>query len=138
VIDTIQLVVFGVAAPQGSKRHVGRGRMIESSNAVGPWRDRIAAEAQAWCLQHPDFAPLDEPIQIDLVFELPRPATSPKRVLYPAKKPDLDKLVRAVLDALTGIIYADDARVVALSATKRYAKGAPVVKVSIAPFGGSK
>ena len=33
---------------------------------------------------------------------------------------DLDKLVRAVLDALTGIAYADDSQVCVLSASKRY------------------
>jgi len=40
-------------------------------------------------------------------------------VLTPATRPsDLDKLVRAVLDALTGIVWKDDAQVVALKATK--------------------
>ena len=32
--------------------------------------------------------------------------------------PDIDKLCRAVLDALTGVMYADDRQVVALSARK--------------------
>jgi hypothetical protein len=36
-------------------------------------------------------------------------------------KPDLDKLVRAVGDALTGILYRDDAQIVSLNASKRFA-----------------
>ena len=39
----------------------------------------------------------------------------------PAVAPDLDKLVRAVLDALTGICYNDDSQVVEIVASKRYA-----------------
>lgn len=41
--------------------------------------------------------------------------------LWHSKKPDLDKLVRAVQDALTGIIYKDDGQVCRLTANKNYA-----------------
>ena len=35
----ITLTVRGLPAPQGSKRHIGRGVMVESSKRVKPWRD---------------------------------------------------------------------------------------------------
>ena len=37
----ITFEVYGQPAPQGSKRHVGGGRMIESSKAVAPWREAV-------------------------------------------------------------------------------------------------
>ena len=38
----------------------------------------------------------------------------------PWVKPDLDKLIRAVLDGLTGVAYVDDAQVTLISASKSY------------------
>lgn len=113
------LFVPGDAAPQGSKRHVGHGRMIEASKKVGPWRERVAlaAHAHGWTL-----APSGVPIGVDLLFVRPRPVSTPKRRTPPAtKKPDLDKLERAILDALTGIAYTDDSQVTDIHSHKRLA-----------------
>lgn len=63
-------------------------------------------------------------------FALPRPRSRPKRDHWPDRRPDLDKLGRALLDALTGIVFLDDAQVVALDPTKEYA-GMPGVNVSV-------
>ena len=41
---------------------------------------------------------------------------------HPAVKPDIDKLVRCTLDALSGVAFDDDARIVSLTAHKRYRK----------------
>jgi crossover junction endodeoxyribonuclease RusA len=43
-----------------------------------------------------------------------------RREPYPAKKPDVDKLLRAVCDALSGIAFIDDAQIVAIGGTKRW------------------
>lgn len=43
-----------------------------------------------------------------------------RAVARPATRPDVDKMVRHTLDALTGVIYADDGQVVDLLASKRY------------------
>ena len=118
----------GRPAAQGSKRHVGDGRLIESSRQVGPWRDtvrRAAVEAMA------DRPPIEGPVYLVQVFALPRPKShygtgrnsgrikrgAPHR---PPVRPDLDKLARAVGDALTGVCYRDDAQVVNLCAAKYY------------------
>ena len=61
---------------------------------------------------------------IDLRFILPRPKSTPKRKPTPPaiKRPDIDKLARAILDALTGIWFTDDSTVIDLRATKRIAE----------------
>lgn len=124
----IEIIVRGIPAPQGSKRHVGGGRMIESSKAVGPWREAIRAETQRKVSD-----PFAGPVVVRISFVLHRPHGhyrtgknahllrdgAPK---YPAGTPDLDKLMRAVLDGLTmGGAWKDDAQVVTLYGTKRYA-----------------
>lgn len=115
----MRIVVRGIPAAQGSKRHVGGGRMIESSRAVGPWREAVRAETQR--AMNGD-GPFGGPVQVELIFLLPRPKSLPKRVVEHAKRPDLDKLIRAVLDGLTaGGAWDDDAQVTYLKACKEYA-----------------
>jgi len=56
----------------------------------------------------------DEPIHLVLHFYLPPQQTRPRA----DTKPDLDKLVRAVMDALEGHLYTEDSRIVSLSCRK--------------------
>jgi crossover junction endodeoxyribonuclease RusA len=116
----VAFFVPGKPAAQGSKRHVGRGVLVESSKYVGPWRDRVSFAA------HTAMAGrtlLDGPITVALDFVMPRPASTPKRTTPPAvKRPDLDKMTRAILDSITNIIIRDDSQVIDLHATKRLAE----------------
>jgi crossover junction endodeoxyribonuclease RusA len=107
--------VNGLPAPQGSKRHVGNGRMIEASKKVGPWRAAVF-EAVASL----DFEPFANECSIEIVFYLEKPKTV-KRIL-PTVPPDLDKLIRGLLDALTlAHVWLDDALAVDITAVKIYA-----------------
>ncbi|AQT82498.1 hypothetical protein B1R94_02150 [Mycolicibacterium litorale] len=116
----LEFFVPGKAAPQGSKRHVGRGILVESSKEVGPWRERVALAAHNAMLGR---ALIAGAVSVELNFVLPRPKSAPKRSTPKAtKRPDLDKLERAVLDALTDVCFADDSQVVALSGYKRLAE----------------
>lgn len=108
----------GRPAPQGSKRHVGRGRLIESSKYVKPWRQVVDAAAR---LERAKLdGPLDGPLELTVIFYLARGKTV--RRLLPTVAPDLSKLARSTEDALTtaGLIV-DDSRITALHAWKRYA-----------------
>lgn len=113
--------VAGVPAPQGSKnayRRGGRVVLVESSKKVKPWR---AAVAQAATIAYLHAEPIDGPVTVEVEFILPRPKSLPKRITDMVRKPDLDKLVRSTLDALSGIAYIDDNRVTRIVATKTYA-----------------
>lgn len=116
----LALFVPGKPAPQGSKRHVGRGILVESSKACAPWRTTVAWHTA----QVHTAAPLDGPLAVRLQFVMPRPAGLPKRKPTPpmTKRPDTDKLARAILDALTGVAWRDDSQITDLRGTKRYAE----------------
>lgn len=106
--------VEGLPAPQGSKRHVGNGRMIEASKFLPAWRAKIKQECESLFDE-----PMDGALEVELWFYLPRPSSVSRE--YPTVMPDLDKLCRAVGDGLTaGGAISDDARIVDLHAFKRY------------------
>lgn len=110
----LTIIAYGDPAPQGSKRHVGKGVMIESCKRVKPWRENVAAAALEARVAEAFAPPLDGPLRARMVFTLRKPASAPKkRRTYPDRKPDLSKLIRSTEDALVqaGAI-ADDARIV--------------------------
>lgn len=113
-----RFVIYGTPAPQGSKRHVGHGVLVESSTRLKPWRHSVTEILLA---EYPD-GPGDKnrSVAISLDFFFRRPRSAPKRRAYPNVRPDADKLARAILDAGTGVLYEDDAQVVALTVRKHY------------------
>ena len=123
----VHIDVLGLPAPQGSKRHVGRGILVESSTKVGPWREAVVAAATN---QGAANLRLDGPVKLDVSFYLPRPKAHyrangelrPTAPFVQSNTPDIDKLLRSTLDALVqAAVIADDARVQELEARKLYA-----------------
>jgi len=127
--SVIRFQVHGLPIPQGSTRSwVVNGKPIITSAAKGlsSWRRLVADVAQRYAPEEP----WEGPVGIELHFGLPKPKSAPKRRrVWPDKRPDLDKLTRAVLDALTYVVFADDSQVVDLRATKDYAPPGVVVEI---------
>jgi Holliday junction resolvase RusA-like endonuclease len=118
--------VVGDPVPQGSKRAFlppGQTRPVIVDDNKGPlrtWRDTMRSAATDAMGQQP-LPYFDGPVAVRLTFRLVQPKTV-KRV-YPAVKPDLDKLVRAALDAFTSArVWQDDAQVVQILTSKVYAQ----------------
>ena len=113
----LTVVVEGIPAPQGSKRHVGGGRLIESSKRVRPWRDAIATTI-ASC--HPTIS-FNRPVYVSVVFLFLRFKSSKDKWPTSRRFGDIDKLLRSTLDALVECgTLADDAMVVQTHASKRF------------------
>lgn len=74
--------------------------------------------------------PVRGPLSLTARFYLQR-AKRPAKGLehFPMKKPDIDKALRAVLDAMTGVVYVDDVQVVSIDSVKVY--GEPGVEVEV-------
>ena len=105
--------VNGLPIPQGSMKVIN-GRVLHSQgSALAVWRSTIAWEATlAGC------RPEEGAMRVKLLFTMPRPKTVKRP--YPSVAPDLDKLIRGVLDALTSIAYQDDGQVTEIEAIKVY------------------
>lgn len=115
----LEFRAYGTPRPQGSKRYVGNGRFVEASN-VKPWRTAIAnAVFSAWTRE--GMQEFTEPVVVTAVFFMPKPKTV-KRI-FPSVAPDLDKLCRALGDALSvdSSVLVDDSLIIRWDATKVYA-----------------
>lgn len=127
----IDLYVHGHPAPQGSKRHVGRGIMVEASKYLTPWREAVVSEILRRELHGTG---IDEAVCADLTFYFTRPQShygkaglKPGAPAVPNRRSvgDIDKLARSTLDGLVqAALLVDDSHVVDLRARKRYSTGA--------------
>jgi crossover junction endodeoxyribonuclease RusA len=124
----VSFQVLGIPAAKGSLRIVPttKGPRVISSTKLTHWECLVREVAAQYV---PSDWPLDRPVAVHLSFILPRPKShrNSKGTLRPKYKdtqhtsyPDLDKLVRAILDALTGLAWRDDAQVTQITACKGY------------------
>ena len=123
---TTRFVVYGKPQPKGSMRAFTprgwtRSILTDDNKSLRPWAQAVTLAAVEALERHPD-ALLDGPVCLRIHFYLPCPKSAPKRrVPRPTKKPDLSKLTRCIEDALTGVLYHDDAQITRLEVTKVYA-----------------
>lgn len=129
----ISFTVLGTPKPQGSKRgyvnkHTGRVSLVDQAGA--PLQDWRIGVQQAALTAMDGRPPLEGPIYVSLRFHLARPKSHPKtKPTWPATRPDIDKLARACLDALTHVCFVDDGQVVFLSVAKAW--GTPGVNITL-------
>lgn len=110
--------------PDGKSVWNWRGaRLIhQNEKALKPWRNDVADAAIKARSTQP-IIDRDIAVQLSVVFYFQRPQSAPRRITRHTKLPDADKLLRS-LDALTGIVWIDDAQVDEVHCWKRYAGGA--------------
>lgn len=125
---TISFTVYGTPRPQGSMRQFyiktpyGReARMTSDNRKLKPWRQEIAETALTVAGNRELRLSNEAALYARLVFYFERPkSVKPKKRPDMTVKPDVDKLTRAVFDALKGILYRDDALIVSVMAEKQY------------------
>lgn len=135
----IQFFVPGVPVPQGSKSlsmKGGRAVMFDhNSAALKSWRNIVHFTGVSY---RNNRCPVYTNVKMTLIFYMgERPKThytktgkqSKQYREYPNVKPDIDKLIRSILDALTGVFYRDDSQVIQINASKLY--GQSGVKILI-------
>jgi crossover junction endodeoxyribonuclease RusA len=149
----IEFHVPGVPRPKGSTRvvgHAGKRAIVRASNAdlLEPWCAMVGYAARAACRKSGAAFPLaDAAFRVGLTYVFARPkghfGAKGLRAAAPAEhtqRPDVDKLERAALDAMTGIVWADDCQVVGHLEDdgKRWASAgeAPGMLVQIRVLGG--
>lgn len=123
-LSDVTFFVPGTPIPQGSKRAFVRGgrvSLVEANPKLGAWRKTVklaCIEAMYEVMVHTQP---DQAFTVELKFKMPRPRTVTRAL--PTVKPDVDKLVRAILDSVTHAeFWADDSQVVEVNARKSYAR----------------
>lgn len=107
--------VAGIPVAKARPRFTKTGRTY-TPQKTKTWENTIRAFVLASFFK----AQTDKPVGVQLQFNMPRPKSAPKGRIYPQAKPDLDNLEKAVLDALNGVVWLDDAQVVNKYAAKVY------------------
>jgi len=121
----LDVFVPGTPTTKGSLiavRHNKTGRAVAiptNSKNQRAWQAYVRDEiGQVW-----DRGPTTAPVHVEIDFVMPRRKSAPKGRTDPhTRKPDGDKLERAVWDSLTTIVWADDAQVVRWVGSKREAE----------------
>lgn len=139
---TTSFFVAGVPVPKGSAKAFMRKGMKfpvviqDNAEKQKPWASSIGYAAQ-----QEGVAMSTGPVAIEVSFVMPRlkshygtgknaEALKPSAPRFHTSKPDLDKLIRCVKDALTGIAWKDDAQVAEVKSGKVYGE-APGVWIEI-------
>lgn len=119
LIDPVlAFVVYGMPSPQGSKSfggfRNGKPVLLEQSKGVDPWREtvrRVGIKAiREWCSRTGrEWVAIDEPVMVSVAVTLPASKASETRGdVFSYSVPDLDKLQRAIGDALAPKPLRDD------------------------------
>ena len=131
--------VNGSPGAQGSKTVYGKGRFVESSKKVKPWRSDVKAAAEAAMQAGEWTEPHNGAVSVELIFRFRHPqshygtgrnaftlkASAPKHPVSRALG-DADKLARSTLDALVAAgVITDDSLVTTLVVHKTYGTGFP-------------
>lgn len=134
----ISFFVAGIPVPKGSAKAFMRKGMKhpvviqDNADKQKPW-----ASAIGYAAQQLGASMISGPVELIVDFIMPRPlghfgtgknASNLKlsAPMHHVSKPDLDKLVRCVKDALTGVVWKDDSQVSVVRASKVYGETAGV------------
>jgi Holliday junction resolvase RusA-like endonuclease len=131
--QAVKFTVLGVPQPQGSSRaFIPKGwsrAIITSANPKNKsWRQEVAGAALCEMKEHKPSG-RGMPMRVMLAFYFQRPK-SVKVLAEKTTKPDIDKLCRSAIDALTGIAFEDDSQVTELFATKAFGNP-PRVEITV-------
>lgn len=130
-MTVVAFTVLGKAQPAGSKRafrhpHTGRIMVTDAAKGSRPWKQQVAGAGAELVDEL-----LDGPLALEVTFYVARPkghygsgrnaaVVRPSAPEFPATRPDVTKLLRGTEDALTGVLWRDDAQIVDQVARKRY------------------
>lgn len=124
------IFVPGIPVPKGSTRAFVRGGRAITTGAnpkTRIWEHEIRAYLSAEHDEEDEIRTFE--VVVTLTFRMPRPKAHHRKDgtvkgswadVSHTSKPDLDKLIRAALDAMTGIEFVDDSQVTSITASKRY------------------
>jgi len=115
----IKFFIEGRPRPKGSFKPVrnkktGRILLINDNDRTKCFQDLISYHANRFFKK-----PTENPVSLSVNFYFKKPKT-PKNDKYHITTPDIDKLLRTVLDALQGVAFINDSQVTQIIATKDY------------------
>lgn len=132
---SVEFIINAVPVAEGRARAYRAGGFIRvvTPEKTRAYRQFVAEAARAAMSQQ---EPLQSPLALSVTFWMPIPASACKRARAGLagkphiKKPDIDNLLKALMDGLTGVVFHDDSQVVSVLAYKRFGDPCTMVKLS--------
>ena len=128
----ISFTVYGNPVPKARARTVRLKNGMTTTFTPGKtadWESMIRLQT----LEHKPDKLIDQAVHLKAAFVLQKPKSVPKKRQYPETKPDLDNLLKSLTDAMEGIIYTNDSRIVRKVVSKEYGDP-PRVEVEVSPM----
>jgi Holliday junction resolvase RusA-like endonuclease len=128
----IDLIIETKPIPQARPRFFVRHHGFKAFvGAYDPQKCKTFKEVIAWHAKMKAIEcglrePCQEPLELGVIFQMGRREGGSR---YHTMRPDLDNLVKSVKDALTGVIWKDDAQIIRLVAEKRYGREMVIISV---------
>lgn len=132
----------------GEAHGKGRPRFRKMGNFVKTYTDKDTINYETLVKlsyvdqtgQHPNYFN-NEALSMDITIYQAIPASTSKKKqqqmldgeIHPTKKPDVDNVIKSILDGLNGVAFGDDKQIIEISAIKKYARE-PRVEVRIKEF----
>ena len=113
-MKTLNITIDG--EPQAQKRW----RMSKSGHAYDPSAKDKRKFADKVRQQLLDMEPCKEEVWLSLCFYLSKPKKYFEKYMGHVYKPDLDNLIKFVLDACNGVLWEDDKIITSIAARKHY------------------
>lgn len=138
----IEFTVYGVPQAQKRHRHFSRGKFVKTYDPSSVDKNDFLSVAM---FNMPD-KPIENPINIMINFYFPRPKShfgtgrnsgklKDNAPIFHTKKPDIDNLIKFVLDSLNKRFWKDDSYIFAVTASKRYGNNNPRTKIEVNEYG---
>ncbi len=137
-MSEVVVEVYGTPTPKGSNRAMVRGGKAvfvpggskPNQEALQSWAGQCRLACQSFVSGQASPVFTHVALAVAITFRLKRPGghwakkggLKTGAPTAPAVKPDLDKLLRATLDALSDVIFDDDSRIVEVTTRKAYAQ----------------
>jgi Holliday junction resolvase RusA-like endonuclease len=139
-VSVLSFIAYVHPEPQGSSKAfviAGKAHITSANMKLKPFRSEVTRCAIIAARDENISLPMalkHIPVRVEVDFYIAKGDSVPKKRLYPSVKPDADKLLRAVLDSLTGVGFHDDGQVVEIVGKKHY--GSPErVEVTVSIIG---
>lgn len=123
-----EFTILGNPRPQGRPRFFVRGRHVGvyDPKESREYKQNLVAQIVA---QNPRYIP-EGAICLECEFIFARPKSLPKKIVDHTKKPDIDNCIKALKDALNGIVWKDDSQIISVYARKDYGD-VPGIKIKV-------
>jgi len=122
----LSFTIVGIPVAKGRPKFFRRGAFVGTftPEKTRTYEDSVISQA----IQYKPDRPMECPLRVTLRFFFPAPASMSKKlrllaegeVLFVPKKPDIDNLIKSILDPFNAIFWQDDKQVVVVTAEKRY------------------